>query len=253
MTKARKCTAKDWGKPWGIQPIVYSEEEQERYLSRLRSMISSAFGVPPELFGQDKLKSTKQGNMKQSFLITIDTDEHTELDVIRAVLEANREVARTLNTSVTTKHVKEPIKSTLEQVREFHETFKHNIEAYPAIPEQNRINLRIALIGEEFQELQDAIADKDLVEVLDALLDIEYVLMGTVLEFGLQDLFFEGFEEVHRSNMSKVWPDGVPHYSENGKVIKPDTYSPANLKQFLDEWDTRVLAKRGTDGRRQTT
>jgi len=92
----------------------------------------------------------------------------------------------------------------LNQVAEFHRTFKHPVVETPAIPSSERCKLRVSLIAEELKELQEAIDDKDLVEIADALCDIQYVLSGAVLEFGLGEKFPELFDEVQRSNMSKA-------------------------------------------------
>src|SRR3982750_3678310 len=92
----------------------------------------------------------------------------------------------------------------LNQVAEFHQTFKHPILQEPTIPDENRCRLRVALIAEELKELEVAILEKDIVEVADALCDIQYVLSGAILEFGLGEKFKALFEEVQRSNMSKA-------------------------------------------------
>ncbi|MDV7396788.1 nucleoside triphosphate pyrophosphohydrolase family protein, partial [Arthrospira platensis SPKY1] len=92
----------------------------------------------------------------------------------------------------------------LNQVAEFHRTFKHPIEPQPVIPAEERCRLRVALLAEELKELQKAIDDRDLVEVADALCDLQYVLSGAVLEFGLGEKFRALFDEVQRSNMSKT-------------------------------------------------
>lgn len=92
----------------------------------------------------------------------------------------------------------------LNQVAEFHTTFKHPIVQNPAIPSKERSALRISLLAEELKELQQAVDDNDLVEVADALCDLQYVLAGAILEFGLGEKFKELFDEVHRSNMSKA-------------------------------------------------
>ncbi len=91
----------------------------------------------------------------------------------------------------------------LNDVAEFHQTFKHPIEKEPVIPAENRCQLRVALLAEELKELEAAIQDRDLVEVADALCDLQYVLSGAILEFGLGEKFKELFDEVQRSNMSK--------------------------------------------------
>ena len=92
----------------------------------------------------------------------------------------------------------------LNQVADFHRTFQHPIVESPRIPSEDRCKLRVSLIAEELEELKQAIADNDIVEVADALCDIQYVLSGAVLEFGLGEKFRALFEEVQRSNMSKA-------------------------------------------------
>lgn len=149
----------------------------------------------------------------------------------------------------------------LNLVADFHRTFKHPILDQPQIPSENRCQLRVALIAEELKELENAIADKNIIEVADALCDIQYVLSGAILEFGLGDKFKSLFEEVQRSNMSKACSseaeavatvefykakDGTPCYyrEESGKwlvyrqadnkTIKSVNYSPADLKSIVN-------------------
>ena len=148
----------------------------------------------------------------------------------------------------------------LNMVADFHETFKHPILRQPAIPSEDRCKLRVPLIAEELRELEAAIRDNDIVEVADALCDIQYVLSGAILEFGLADKFKALFEEVQRSNMSKACSSEeearktVDHYMQkdgtecyyrqegekwlvyrksDNKTIKSVGYSPANLQQIL--------------------
>lgn len=148
----------------------------------------------------------------------------------------------------------------LNLVAEFHKTFKHPILAEPGIPSEDRCKLRVALIAEELKELEVAILEKDIVEIADALSDIQYVLSGAILEFGLGDKFSALFEEVQRSNMSKACvsedeakatvefykkKDGTEcYYREEGgkwlvyrksdnKTIKSINYSPADLQGIL--------------------
>lgn len=150
---------------------------------------------------------------------------------------------------------------TLTAVAEFHKTFQHPILDEPTIPSEIRCNLRIALIAEELKELQEAIENKDIVEIADALCDIQYVLSGAILEFGLKDKFNALFEEVQRSNMSKACKTeeeakatqahyllkGVSSYykevdglflvfrEEDNKTLKSINYSPADLKGILNK------------------
>src|SRR6187397_560006 len=94
--------------------------------------------------------------------------------------------------------------SPLNDVAEFHNTFNMPVLQSPSIPDKDRCALRINLLQEELDELKQAIEEKDITSVADALSDIQYVLSGAILEFGLASKFKDLFEEVQRSNMSKV-------------------------------------------------
>lgn len=155
-----------------------------------------------------------------------------------------------------------PEPAPLNDVAEFHATFHLPVTDVPAIPGEERCRLRVNLLQEELDELKEAIEQKDITAVADALSDLQYVLSGAVLEFGLGAHFKDLFEEVQRSNMSKVCPDlvtaeetlayymnrdgtqGYIHESHVGylvyresdhKVLKSVTYSPANLERILHE------------------
>lgn len=88
-------------------------------------------------------------------------------------------------------------------VREFHITADQPVLATPQSPDEKRVDLRIRLLEEELKEFISAAVAEDLTEVLDALVDMQYILLGTVLEYGMGELFEEAFREVHASNMSK--------------------------------------------------
>ncbi|MBF8455891.1 nucleoside triphosphate pyrophosphohydrolase family protein [Kaistella sp. G5-32] len=148
----------------------------------------------------------------------------------------------------------------LNQVAEFHKTFNAPILEKPQIPSKERCELRVSLLQEELNELKEAIADNDLVEIADALCDLQYVLSGAVLEFGLGEKFPALFNEVQRSNMSKACSsqkeadETIEFYKEKGedafseksgekinvhrktdhKVLKNKYYSPADLKTILE-------------------
>ncbi len=148
----------------------------------------------------------------------------------------------------------------LRQVAEFHRTFGHPIHPQPLIPDEGRCRLRVSLIAEELEELQEAIEQKDIVAVADALCDIQYVLSGAVLEFGLGEKFKSLFDEVQRSNMSKtcqtleeaeatvlfyrekhgvegyIRQEGeyyLVHRASDHKTLKSVNYSPADLEGIL--------------------
>lgn len=124
--------------------------------------------------------------------------------------------------------------STLERVQIFHETYELPVKNSPDISDEKTNRLRINLLEEEVSELKEALENNDIVEVLDALTDIQYVLDGAYLSFGLQHLKETAFAEVQRSNMSKLGEDGKPIRRESdGKVMKGPNYSAPDLAQFL--------------------
>jgi len=150
--------------------------------------------------------------------------------------------------------------SYISKVSEFHKTFDAPILESPQIPSDDRCQLRVSLLQEELNELKQAINDGNLIEIADALCDIQYVLSGAILEFGMGENFDELFDEVQRSNMSKACnsiqeaietisyykkKDGtestykqvgdkwVVYRSIDNKVLKSVNYSPANLKNYF--------------------
>ena len=127
------------------------------------------------------------------------------------------------------------MKEHINMVARFHESFRVPIENDPVIPEKERCELRYKLIREELEEFRHAFETGNLVEVADALTDLQYVVFGSVLVFGLQGKFEDLFSEVQRSNMSKLDSDGHPIFREDGKVLKSNLWSPPNLKKILDE------------------
>lgn len=126
-------------------------------------------------------------------------------------------------------------RTTLEQVREFHETYGLPVRHAPDISDPRTNALRIALIAEELEELKEALEQGSVLETLDALIDLQYVLDGAFLSFGLHELKETAFAEVHGSNMSKLGDDGKPVVRESdGKILKGPNYYKPNLAQFLD-------------------
>lgn len=147
----------------------------------------------------------------------------------------------------------------LNQVAEFHRTFHAPVLDTPQIPSAARSQLRVSLLAEELDEFREAIAEGDIVAVADALCDLQYVLAGAVLEFGLGDKFKALFDEVQRSNMSKACltveeaEATVAQYQNKGvachfvesdgrylvyrdadhKTLKSVNYSPADLQTII--------------------
>lgn len=125
--------------------------------------------------------------------------------------------------------------ATIDKVREFHETYGLPVEKKMTISDEKTNALRINLLAEELDELRDALAAGDLVETLDALIDLQYVLDGAFLSFGMQDLKEAAFDEVHRSNMSKLGADGKPIVRpEDGKILKGPDYFKPDISQFIN-------------------
>jgi len=150
----------------------------------------------------------------------------------------------------------------LKDVTAFHQIFDLPVKEEPSVPPSDRCRLRINLLEEELRELKDAIEKRDIVEAADAFADLQYVLSGAILEFGLGSRFKDLFDEVHRSNMSKAcstYEDAeatLKHYKEtqgvvgeivekegqflvfrmsDRKVLKSISYSEANLKEIVEK------------------
>ena len=123
----------------------------------------------------------------------------------------------------------------LKAVQEFHESFGLGIQHKPiAKLEENKLKLRFDLMAEENEEYLEAAKNNDLVEVADALGDMLYILCGTILEHGMQYKIEEVFNEIQRSNMSKLGEDGNPIYREDGKVLKGPNYFKPNILKILE-------------------
>jgi predicted HAD superfamily Cof-like phosphohydrolase len=115
---------------------------------------------------------------------------------------------------------------------EFNQAFDIPKLDSPDIGSEELIELRIKLLREEVEEYAEAARTGDLVEVLDALADIGYILAGTILNHGMQNIYDDAFDEVHRSNMAKL-VDGKVLRREDGKVMKPQGWTPPQLAQFV--------------------
>ena len=153
----------------------------------------------------------------------------------------------------------------IERVQEFHKTFGAPVLEKPELPSQERCLLRVDLLQEEVRELKEAFLKRDLVAVADALADIEYILLGTVLEVGMDTTYEKAFEIVHNANMSKVCKDhdelkrSIEYYRDkrgvdsagveqedgtfvlkrsDGKILKSVGYQPAEpkLQKLLEEY-----------------
>ncbi len=116
-------------------------------------------------------------------------------------------------------------------VKKFMEVFGQEVKTKAEFPSEKIIKLRYSLIKEELDEFEEALKDKNLKEVADALTDILYVTYGAGHAFGID--LDKCFDEVQRSNMSKLGEDGKPIYNEHGKVMKGPKYFQPNLGKFI--------------------
>jgi predicted HAD superfamily Cof-like phosphohydrolase len=125
---------------------------------------------------------------------------------------------------------------TIQAVATFHDAFGIRNNERPTValsPEE--IDLRFRLMQEENEEYLEAAKNGDLVEVADALGDQLYILCGTILKHGLQHKIAEVFQEIQRSNMSKLDANGKPIYREDGKVMKSELYSRPDIQRILEQ------------------
>ncbi len=129
------------------------------------------------------------------------------------------------------------LQDTINHVRRFHDAFGIRNEEQPTGQiDAKTYLLRYKLMREENEEYLEAAGRGDLVEVADALGDMLYILCGTILSHGLQDMIGEVFEEIQRSNMSKLDANGKPIYREDGKVMKSNRYFKPEIARILEEY-----------------
>lgn len=122
----------------------------------------------------------------------------------------------------------------IQAVADFHNAFQIGNNDRPIAISKEEALLRYTLMREENEEYLEAAQKGDLVEIADALGDQLYILLGTILRHGLQHKIEEVFDEIHRSNMSKLDENGQPIYREDGKVMKSALYFKPNIKSILE-------------------
>ena len=126
------------------------------------------------------------------------------------------------------------MKKQLNAVKDFHDTFGLNYNDSPTVDLGKKIiELRFNLMKEENDEYIEAARNNDIVEVADALGDMLYILCGTIIEHGMSDIIEDVFDEIQKSNMSKLGADGKPIYREDGKVMKGPNYFKPNFSKFF--------------------
>jgi predicted HAD superfamily Cof-like phosphohydrolase len=126
------------------------------------------------------------------------------------------------------------MKKHINQVRQFHTAFCVPVHEEPFFPITERMAMRHNILCEEVVELETAMARRDMVEVADAITDCVYILFGTALELGIADKLPACFDEVHRSNMTKL-EDGQPLFRADGKILKGRDYERPDLKTIIEQ------------------
>ena len=127
------------------------------------------------------------------------------------------------------------MKKQIDSVKQFHKTYKIGYSDKPlASLGKNKNRLRFKLMSEENDEYLAAADNNDMIEVADALGDMLYILCGTILEHGMQDLIEPVFDEIQKSNMSKLGEDGNPIFRKDGKVMKGPNYFKPNFTKFFN-------------------
>ena len=126
------------------------------------------------------------------------------------------------------------MKKQLNAVKDFHDTFGLSYNDSPTVALGKKIiELRYNLMKEENEEYIEAARNNDIIEVADALGDMLYILCGTIIEHGMSDIIEDVFDEIQKSNMSKLGANGKPIYREDGKVMKGPNYFKPNFKKFF--------------------
>ncbi|MBL7910849.1 MAG: nucleoside triphosphate pyrophosphohydrolase family protein [Bacteroidia bacterium] len=123
----------------------------------------------------------------------------------------------------------------IKSVEEFHDIFKIGNASEMNLISEKDYTLRYNLIKEENEEYLEACKNGDMIEIADALGDQLYILFGTILKHGLQHKIEEVYDEIHRSNMSKLDENGQPIFREDGKILKSNLYFKPEIKKILDK------------------
>lgn len=132
------------------------------------------------------------------------------------------------------------MKEQVNSVKDFHDKFgQENGESPRLISKEDGV-LRYKLMKEENEEYLKAVSEDDIVGVADALGDKLYILCGTILKHGMQNIIEDVFAEIHASNMSKLGEDGKPILRHDGKILKGENYFKPNLKQFIPDEESKL-------------
>jgi predicted HAD superfamily Cof-like phosphohydrolase len=124
----------------------------------------------------------------------------------------------------------------IEQVKQFHDVYRQKYQTSPTAQTDEICNLRYKLGLEELNEYKEANDGDDPVGIADALADQLYILLGTILAHGMADIIEDVFDEVHRSNMSKLDENGNPIYREDGKILKGPNYKKPDIGKIIHSY-----------------
>jgi predicted HAD superfamily Cof-like phosphohydrolase len=120
------------------------------------------------------------------------------------------------------------INNEFNMVKDFHKAFGHPVSEKPTLISEERAKVRYSWMLEEINEFLEATKNGDIYEMTDAMIDEIYFALGTLVEMGIPPA--QIFETVQNANMSKLWPDGKPHYKSDGKVVKPSNWKDPHDK-----------------------
>ena len=195
----------------------------EQHSQTSRSIMELAFEILKNDSAYASLSPAEGAECKHDYVYKIMAD-HTAADVCTKCKHIKKQTAEGAEAN---RHIR--------QLKEFHTAFNLPQRDIPTIIPPDEFKLRHKILVEEVGELSDAYFVDDIVEVADAITDCLYVLIGTALQFGIADKLEACFDEVHRSNMSKLGNDGYPIMREDGKVMKGENYTRPDLKSILSE------------------
>ena len=125
----------------------------------------------------------------------------------------------------------------LDSVKQFHDIFGHDVAEYVDLPADDVLDLRLDMLREELSEAEVAAKNRDVTEYVDGLIDAIYIALGGLLEVAPPNIVRRVFAEVHRANMSKVGPNGEVIRRDDGKILKPEGFTPPDVLSALFRWD----------------
>ena len=223
----------------GLGDIRLTVAQQDEILNMIPESLPPAKGAVPD-DPREQNKRMRKWFKERTKLEDALLSEHMEL--IDAMIKDVKKEQQP-----TAEGAEEILSGQIRQLKQFHTAFNLPQRDIPTIIPPEEFKLRHKILVEEVGELSDAYFVGDIVEVADAITDCLYVLIGTALQFGIANKLEACFNEVHRSNMSKLGGDGYPIMREDGKVMKGENYSRPDLKIILESPVATLHAQRLAD------